>query len=123
MVGSEVDPDSQTQSRLTSLGRLGDFPLDALVPHVQINIFSTLYLVQAALPHFRNRDSINRVVVVSSGASQTAYAGWGMYCMAKAAQNSLVKTLALEEKGNGVLAYAVRPGVIDVRCPKSIDVT
>jgi NAD(P)-dependent dehydrogenase (short-subunit alcohol dehydrogenase family) len=45
-----------------------------------------------------------------------------MYCMAKAAQNSLVKTLALEEKGNGVLAYAVRPGVIDVRCPRSNDV-
>lgn len=34
--------------------------------------------------------------------------------MSKAAQNSFVRTLAVEEKANGVSVFAVRPGVVDV---------
>jgi len=37
--------------------------------------------------------------------------------MSKAAQNSLVRTLATEEKANGVSVFAVRPGVVDVSRP------
>lgn len=96
------------------LGRLGDVSQDALVPFVQANIFSTVYLVQAALPYLRNRDQQTRVVVVSSGASTGGYVAWGLYSMSKAAQNSLVRTLGAEEKENGVSFYAVRPGLVDV---------
>jgi NAD(P)-dependent dehydrogenase (short-subunit alcohol dehydrogenase family) len=95
-------------------GRLGDLPQETFMPFVQANLFSMLYLVQAALPHLRKNEALSRVVVVSSGASTGAYAAWGLYSMAKAAQNSMVRTLALEEKGNAVSFYAVRPGVIDV---------
>jgi len=35
--------------------------------------------------------------------------------MAKAGMNSLCRTLAAEEKGNGVGVWAVRPGLVDVR--------
>jgi NAD(P)-dependent dehydrogenase (short-subunit alcohol dehydrogenase family) len=37
--------------------------------------------------------------------------------MSKAAQNSLVRTLAVEEKANGISVFAVRPGVVDVSPP------
>lgn len=102
----------RTLLRVTA-GRLADLPQDALVPYIQANILSTIYLVQAALPHLRKEEQ-SRVVVVSSGASTGGYAAWGLYSMAKAAQNSLVRTLGCEEQANGVSFYSVRPGVIDV---------
>jgi NAD(P)-dependent dehydrogenase (short-subunit alcohol dehydrogenase family) len=73
-------------------------------------------MIQAALPYLRSQDGSQggRVVVTSSGASSGEYAGLGLYCMSKAAQNSLVRTLAEEEKGNGVSIFAVKPGVVDV---------
>jgi NAD(P)-dependent dehydrogenase (short-subunit alcohol dehydrogenase family) len=87
-----------------------------MMPYMQINVLSTLYIVQAALPHLRGKkgDQAGRAVVVSSGASSTGYIAWGLYSMSKAAQNSLVRTLAEEEKANGVAFYAIRPGVVDV---------
>lgn len=94
------------------VGRLADIPQDAMLPYLQANILSTLYIVQAALPYLRSTGG--RVVVVSSGASTGDYAAWGLYSMSKAAQNSLVRTLASEEKSNGVAFFAIRPGKVDV---------
>lgn len=106
----------ESRARLTQCsGRLADVALDALVPFVQANIFSTIYLMQAALPHLRKEEISGRVAIISSGASTNGYVAWGLYGMAKAAQNSLARTLAAEEKANGVSFYSVRPGVIDVR--------
>jgi len=83
---------------------------------MQINVFSTIYMVQAALPYLRSNDGSQRgrVVVTSSGASTGNKARLGLYSMSKAAQNCLVRTLAEEEKGTGVSAFAVMPGMIDV---------
>lgn len=113
-IGQSLLPINNQYRKLTGLGRLADVALDALVPYVQANIFSTIYLMQAALPHLRKQDIKGRVVVISSGASTNGYVAWGLYGMAKASQNSLVRTLAAEEKANGVSFYSVRPGVIDV---------
>jgi len=88
-----------------------------LVPYSQINIFSTIYVLQAAIPHLRKEGG--RVVVTSSGAATGGYGAWGLYSMSKAAQNSLVRTLAVEEKANGISVFAVRPGVVDVSLPQS----
>jgi NAD(P)-dependent dehydrogenase (short-subunit alcohol dehydrogenase family) len=49
----------------------------------------------------------------------SGYAGWGLYCMAKAGLNALARVLAVEEKDNGVAIWSVRPGVINVSCPSS----
>lgn len=68
-------------------------------------------LVSAALPVLRKRGGgEGRVVFVSSGAAVTGYQGWGAYGASKAALNHLCVTLAAEEEG--VIAVAVRPGVI-----------
>jgi NAD(P)-dependent dehydrogenase (short-subunit alcohol dehydrogenase family) len=101
------------------LGKLAEVPFAQLIPSVQINLLSALYLLQPALPHLRRQegdgqDRLGRVVFVSSGASATGYQAWGMYSMAKAGMNSLCRTLAAEEAENGVLTWAVRPGLVDV---------
>ncbi|KAE8541862.1 hypothetical protein D1P53_002036 [Cryptococcus gattii VGV] len=94
------------------VAKIGNVQLDALVPYVQTNLLSTIYLLQPALPHLRK--SKGRVVLVSSGASSTGYQAWGLYSMAKAGMNSLARTVASEERENGVAIFSIRPGMVNV---------
>ncbi|TXT10174.1 uncharacterized protein COLE_04108 [Cutaneotrichosporon oleaginosum] len=108
---------------LDPMGKLTEVPLDALVPSVQTNVLSALYIVQPAIKHLRAAASAEdpaRVVLVSSGASVGAYQAWGMYSMSKAAMNSLARTFAAEEKDGNVLFLSVRPGVVDPQMQKHI---
>ncbi|WVR09472.1 hypothetical protein IAU60_006539 [Kwoniella sp. DSM 27419] len=93
--------------------KVGLLPLDSLIPYVQTNVLSTIYLVQPALPYLRK--SQGKVVLVSSGASTTGYQAWGLYSMAKAGMNSLARTLAAEEKDNGVSVFSIRPGMVNMQ--------
>ncbi len=96
-------------------------PLDSLVPSLQTNLLSALYIVQPAIKHLRASASTEnpaRVILVSSGASVGAYQAWGMYSLAKAGVNSLARTLAAEEKDGNVVFLSIRPGVVDVSLPK-----
>jgi NAD(P)-dependent dehydrogenase (short-subunit alcohol dehydrogenase family) len=108
-----------------NLGKLADVPIAQLIPSVQINLLSALYLLQPALPHLRRKSAdgqggLGRVVFVSSGASATGYQAWGMYSMAKAGMNSLCRTLAAEEAEEGVITWSVRPGLVDVSGSRSL---
>ena len=109
-------------------GRIADIPLDQLSSYSEANLHASLYLIQPALPYLRrsrlssatsdsssSKDFAGRIVLVSSGASQTGYPGWGFYCMVKSGMNALARVLAAEEKEYGVAVWAVRPGVINVR--------
>lgn len=55
------------------------------------------------------------IVVVTSIAASQAWARESVYCLTKAAQASLVQTMAIELAPFGVLVNAVAPGIIDVR--------
>ncbi|KAG8892433.1 hypothetical protein FRC01_014173 [Tulasnella sp. 417] len=63
-----------------------------------INFFSLVETIQAALPSLREAKQKGRVIFVSSGAADRGYVGWGPYSASKAAMNSLCRTLANEEK-------------------------
>ena len=76
---------------------------------MDVNFFSLLYTIQAALPALR--ESNGKVIFVSSGASLKGVHAWGPYSASKAAVNSLCRTLAAEEKG--VVSVAVRPGTVN----------
>lgn len=82
---------------------------DAVRAHFDINFFSLLTTIQAALPHLRT--SNGSIVLVSSGAAERGYSAWGPYCAGKAAMNSLARTLGTEE--DAVTTVAIRPGVVD----------
>lgn len=107
----------ETHSALTSKGKLSEVPIDSLVPSLQTNLLSALYIVQPAIKHLRasaTKENPARVILVSSGASVGAYQAWGMYSLAKAGINSLARTFAAEEKDGNVLFLSIRPGVVDV---------
>jgi len=74
-----------------------------------VNFFSLVHTIQAAVPHLR--ETQGRVIFVSSGAATGGTAGWGAYSASKAAMNSLCRTLAAEEPD--ITAVALRPGAVD----------
>ncbi|KAH9077162.1 short-chain dehydrogenase [Lactarius deliciosus] len=89
-----------------------DTPLDAWRTHFEINVYSLITALKAAVPSLRDSPKGGRVVFVSSGAAISGIAGWGPYNASKAAMNSLNRTLAEEEKGK-IVSIAVRPGKVD----------
>ena len=71
-----------------------------------INVFSAVGLVQAALPSLRA--SKGRIILTSSGASQSAYQGWGAYGAGKAVLNHLVRLFFsrfINRKPHKILVY------------------
>ena len=94
-----------------------------------VNFTSCVAFLQAALPHLRQvkeqqqhsetkSEEVGRVVLTSSGAATTGYAGWGAYGASKAALNHLARTLAAEEPD--VVAVAVRPGTVDTEMQTAV---
>ncbi len=81
-----------------------------------VNFFSAISLIQAALPALR--DSKGSIVLVSSGAAASAYPTWGAYGSSKAALNHLAMTFASEEES--VTSLSIRPGILDTEMQKEI---
>jgi NAD(P)-dependent dehydrogenase (short-subunit alcohol dehydrogenase family) len=81
--------------------------------HLEVNVLGVLHGSQAFVRQLRRRGGAGVLVNVSSGAAQKAYAGWSVYCAAKAAVERMTECIALEEAAHGLRAYAVAPGVID----------
>lgn len=75
-----------------------------------------IFQVKAALPALR--ESKGRIVFTSSGASVSAYKGWGLYGSSKAAMNHLALTLGAEEPE--VTSLAIEPGIVDTEMQREI---
>lgn len=74
------------------------------------NFFGVLHLTRKLLPHLTNAET-GRVIVVTSQAGSTGGADT-VYASAKAACNTLVKSLAREYASRGLQFIAVSPGPV-----------
>jgi NAD(P)-dependent dehydrogenase (short-subunit alcohol dehydrogenase family) len=74
-----------------------------------VNMLGPVLMVQAALPHLRERGGTT--INISSGAAVSVVQGWAAYGAAKAALNHVTRVLAAEEPS--ITAIAFRPGVVD----------
>ncbi|EAS29716.1 short chain dehydrogenase/reductase [Coccidioides immitis RS] len=81
-----------------------------------INFFSAVEFVKAALPHIRI--SRGNIIFTSSGAATSAVIGWGFYGASKAAMNHFNATLAKEEPE--VTCIAIRPGMVDTQMQEEL---
>ncbi|MBE7174985.1 MAG: SDR family NAD(P)-dependent oxidoreductase [Mucilaginibacter polytrichastri] len=75
-----------------------------------INVFGTLNVIRAVMPHFREKRA-GRIFNISSIGGFTAdFAGWGIYCATKFAVAGLTEALAAESRELGIYATVVYPG-------------
>lgn len=100
------------------MARIADASASAWRAAFDTNVFSCVSFIQAALPSLR--ESRGRIIAISSGAAVSSYTGWGAYGATKAALNHLVGTVEREEGRKGVVAIAVRPGVVDTEMQRGI---
>ncbi|MBT2560249.1 SDR family NAD(P)-dependent oxidoreductase [Pedobacter sp. ISL-68] len=75
----------------------------------EANVFGTLNLIRAVLPHMREKRS-GHIINVSSVGGLFGYVGWGIYGSTKFAIEGITESLAQEVKPLGIHATVVAPG-------------
>ncbi|MBI2000510.1 MAG: 3-oxoacyl-ACP reductase FabG [candidate division NC10 bacterium] len=78
---------------------------------LQVNLSGPLRLIQAVVPHMRERRH-GHIVNISSNVSQRLPAGSGPYTVSKVGLEALTRTLAKEEGPHGIRVNAIAPGPI-----------
>ena len=90
---------------------VADTELDGWSREIERNATTVYVMTRAALPALR--ETGGAVVNFTSKAADRAVRGLGAYAAAKAAVTAFTRTVALEERANGVRANAVAPGMVD----------
>lgn len=76
-----------------------------------VNVFGTISVLKAVLPHLRARRSGHVAVVTSFGAFE-GHAGVGIYDASKFGLNGLCEALAAEVRPLGIRVSIIEPGVV-----------
>lgn len=92
-------------------------PLADIESMLSQHFYSTLFLSRAVLPGMLAR-GWGRIIVVTSPAAGSPTAGSAAYAAGKAAQETLILSVAEEVKGSGVTANAIRVRAIDAKREK-----
>lgn len=111
VVGAAGGVDAVVTNAVTrSLGRIATLEPRQWREALDVNLTSSLFLIQACLPSLRERRG--RIVLMGSHAGSRFFEGGACYCATKAALKALAEVLLLEERPNGVRTTLVSPGAI-----------
>lgn len=93
-------------------GTLSETPLADWVQVMNLNLTSVFQCILGILPTMRDYRK-GTIINVSSVAGQKPFPSWGAYSVSKAGLIALSKTLAAEERANGIRVTAICPGSVD----------
>ena len=88
-----------------------DMPLEDTMRQIQLNLLTTIGLLQSLLPGMKNR-RYGRVLTLGSVQETAPSPEMPIYAATKAAQTSLVKSLAVELAPYGVTLNNLAPGLV-----------
>jgi NAD(P)-dependent dehydrogenase (short-subunit alcohol dehydrogenase family) len=77
-----------------------------------MNVNSAFHILRAVIPHMRKAGG-GRIIAIGSRAAEAPGASVGAYSASKAALVSLIRTVALENKDEGITANVILPGTMD----------
>jgi benzil reductase ((S)-benzoin forming) len=88
---------------------------EQILASLSVNLVSAIDFIGAVMRHFRHNSGRKVIVNVSSGAALKGYAGWSLYCAAKAGMENFIRALAAEEQlqEHPFLPVSIDPGVMD----------
>ena len=92
-------------------GCVEDVTPDEIRRVFEVNVFGTIAMTQAVLPHMRAAGR-GRVVTISSVGGRISSFGVGVYCASKFAQEGLGEALTLELAPFGIRHVLIEPGII-----------
>ena len=91
---------------------LAETPLADWQRVLDLNLTSVFQCVLGVLPAMRDRQR-GTIINVASIAAQNPFPGWGAYSVSKAGVVAFSKTLAAEEKANGIRVIVISPGAVN----------
>lgn len=94
------------------IGTLSETPLADWLKVININLTSVWQCILGILPTMRDR-SDGTIINVASIAGKQPFPEWGAYSISKAGLIALSKTLAAEERANGIRVTAICPGAVN----------
>jgi NAD(P)-dependent dehydrogenase (short-subunit alcohol dehydrogenase family) len=95
-------------------GNIEDVSLDDWVRSIEINLFGSVYVCAAIVPHLRRR-GYGKIIQLSGGGATNPMPRLSAYAAAKAAIVRFSETLAEELRGAGVDVNAIAPGALNTR--------
>lgn len=75
-----------------------------------VNVFGSLNIIRAVMPHLRSQRSGAIFNISSVGGFTGNFPGWGIYCATKFAMAGFTESLSAEAKEFGISATVVYPG-------------
>lgn len=93
-------------------GTLTETPLADWQQVMDLNLTSVWQCILGVLPTMRQQQH-GTIINVASIAGQQPFPGWGAYNVSKAGLIALSKTLAAEERDNGIRVVTVSPGAVN----------
>jgi NAD(P)-dependent dehydrogenase (short-subunit alcohol dehydrogenase family) len=93
---------------------LVETPLEDMQNMLDQHLWTTFYITQAFLPQL-TQNGWGRMIIISSPLAVRPTAKMGAYAIAKAAEETLLLTIAQEAKDNGVTANIIQVRSIDVK--------
>lgn len=99
---------------LSPIGFAGEVDSPAYTSNVLLNSAAGQVLGHHFLAAVAGREGSHDLVMISSGAASSVYAGWSSYGAGKAALDQWVRNVGAEQKlRGGVRVSAIAPGVLD----------
>lgn len=91
---------------------LADIPLQDWQHVFNLNLTSAFQCIQGVLPQMRNAGK-GTIINIVSIAGHNAFPGWSAYCASKFAMLGMSRSLAAEERANGIRVTAMCPGAVN----------
>ena len=100
---------------LAPMGPIETAPADRMVHHLQVNLAAPALLMSGFIDLTAPLNRCRRIINISSGAARHPYAGWSLYCAAKAGLDMMSRCVAAEQadRPNPVAVAVVHPGKVD----------
>lgn len=96
------------------LGSVDDIDWDAWVEAIEINLFGSILMCRALLPHFKAH-RYGKIVQLSGGGATNPLPRISAYAASKAAIVRFAETLAEEVRDEGIDVNAIAPGALNTR--------
>jgi NAD(P)-dependent dehydrogenase (short-subunit alcohol dehydrogenase family) len=96
------------------MGLVEDVDWMAWVRAIEINVFGSILMCRAVLPHFKAH-RYGKIIQLSGGGATNPLPRLSAYAASKAAIVRFAESLALEVKGGGIDVNAIAPGALNTR--------
>ena len=96
------------------MGLIEDVDWNGWVRAIEINLFGSILMCRALLPHFR-KHHYGKIVQLSGGGATNPLPRISAYAVSKAAIVRFVETLAEEVRGEGIDVNSIAPGALNTR--------